>query len=203
MISPTIGVLGLPFLVKQGMLKMLSQEQLDVISLPDQRSLTTSDTPLQLLVLGASGQSPEDIYRYLQAHSSIVLLVLLDDAAFDFKKLTALGVKAIVNWDCPEEEIATALHMAIKGKKYICDRLLDRMLVSDHSEANTVTSELSSREKEVLHRIAYGLTTHEVADELHLSMHTVNSHRKNIMKKLDLKYPSQLIAFAWQHGLVK
>ncbi len=60
---------------------------------------------------------------------------------------------------------------------------------------------ISKREKEVLQLFARGLTTPEVAEKLDISFHTVNNHRKNMLKKLDLKNLAALVTFAVEHGL--
>ena len=61
---------------------------------------------------------------------------------------------------------------------------------------------LSGREKEILKRIARGHTSHEIADELFLSCHTVGTHRKHILKKLEMKSTAELIKVASKSGLV-
>ena len=64
-------------------------------------------------------------------------------------------------------------------------------------------SVLSQREQQVLAHIVKGKSTQEIASILSISVHTVSSHRKNILRKLNLKSPVQLIAYALEHSLVK
>ena len=62
---------------------------------------------------------------------------------------------------------------------------------------------LTPREYEVLELITRGKTTAQIAEELHLSVHTINSHRKNILRKLNMNSPAELIVYALESGIVK
>jgi two-component system response regulator NreC len=65
-----------------------------------------------------------------------------------------------------------------------------------------VVEELTSREVEVLCLIAQGYTNREAADELSISVRTVETHRANIMGKLDLRGRVELVRYAMEHGLL-
>ena len=62
--------------------------------------------------------------------------------------------------------------------------------------------ELSDREMQVIRYVGKGLSSEEIASELNVSIHTVNSHRKNVLKKLGLKSPTELIVYALKQGWV-
>jgi two-component system, NarL family, invasion response regulator UvrY len=62
---------------------------------------------------------------------------------------------------------------------------------------------LTVRETEILKLIASGKSTQVVADELHLSPHTVHTHRKSIIKKLNIKSPTEFVIYAMDFGLIK
>lgn len=66
-----------------------------------------------------------------------------------------------------------------------------------------VYSEISNREKDVIRLIASEMTTNEIADKLFISPHTVDTHRKNILSKLDVKNAAGIVKFAIQTGIVK
>ena len=68
---------------------------------------------------------------------------------------------------------------------------------------NCEPTDLSKREFEVLELIAKGFRTADIAEKLFVSIHTINSHRKNILKKLKLKSPAQLIVYAIESKLVQ
>ena len=62
-------------------------------------------------------------------------------------------------------------------------------------------NELSEREKKVLNLISEGKLSKEIADNLCISVHTVNTHRKNILKKLKVKNSAEAVKLAWDYGL--
>ena len=64
------------------------------------------------------------------------------------------------------------------------------------------TALLTTREIEILKMVACGKSSKEIADEIHISLHTVNTHRKNIMDKLDAHSATKIVAYAVNHGYI-
>lgn len=97
-----------------------------------------------------------------------------------------------------EKELS--LHCSIED-----DILLPAMLAHQHSEESQAEDEdkLSEREKDVLIELVNGLSNKEIADKLYISTHTVISHRKNIVRKLNIHSTAGLTIYALVHGLVK
>lgn len=97
------------------------------------------------------------------------------------------------------EEIEEALLSVYEGKLYMS---LDiSMSATEKNELNNIPV-LSSREKEVLELIADGLTNPQIAQKLFLSMHTVDSHRKNILTKFGVNNTASLIKLAARYNMV-
>lgn len=119
------------------------------------------------------------------------------------QRLLGMGIKGIVTKNCSEEEIVSALKSVKKGNRFFCNTILDLVVSAQNEEENCEPANLSPREYEVLKLITKGLRTNQIADELHVSVHTINSHRKNILKKLNLSSPAELIVYAIESGLVK
>ena len=76
-------------------------------------------------------------------------------------------------------------------------------IVSLEKKASATNSKLSQREIEIVQLIASGHTTQTIAERLFLSPHTVQTHRKNILKKLGLHSAAEIANYAWKKGLVK
>ena len=119
------------------------------------------------------------------------------------QRLLSMGIKGIVTKNCSEEEITNAIKSVAKGNRFFCNNILELVVAGENEEYNCEPMNLSPREYEVLKLITKGLKTNQIADSLHLSVHTINSHRKNILKKLHLKSPAELIVYALESGLVK
>ncbi len=119
------------------------------------------------------------------------------------QRLLNSRVKGILTKNCSEEEITNGLLAVAKGTRFFCNTVLEMVIKGESDELDCEPTNLSKREYEVLELITKGKSTATIADTLHLSVHTINSHRKNILKKLNLKSPAELIVHAIESGLVK
>ncbi|QCR21136.1 response regulator transcription factor [Pontibacter sp. SGAir0037] len=116
------------------------------------------------------------------------------------------GVCGYVLKNSSEQEILAALHATSKGERYMCSKVLDVILAQAGAVPETrpeTSIALSARETEIIQLIAEGKSTAEIAQQLFLSPHTINSHRKSILRKLQIKSPAELIVKALDLGIVK
>ncbi|MDR0394597.1 MAG: response regulator transcription factor [Tannerella sp.] len=98
-----------------------------------------------------------------------------------------------------QKEIRNALHNVVNNIPYICDSA--RQILNDRPVTDVVPANLTASEKMILHEIAMGKTTKEIAYEKNLSFHTVNSHRKNIFRKLEVNNLHDAIRYAIRAGI--
>ncbi|ELR69095.1 two-component system response regulator [Fulvivirga imtechensis AK7] len=112
------------------------------------------------------------------------------------------GVSVFITKNCGLQEITMAYHAMQRGEKFFCNKILNILLQLRTPEQAIKNSVLTERELEVLKLIAIGYSTLEVADQLYLSPHTVSTHRKNIIKKLTIKSPTEFVVHAIDLGLV-
>ncbi|MFM9910738.1 MAG: response regulator [Chitinophagaceae bacterium] len=98
-----------------------------------------------------------------------------------------------------KEEIEEAILTAHEGKLYLS---MDINTVDINTQLNTKVPAISTREKEVLGLIADGLTNHQIASQLFISLHTVESHRKNLLIKFDANNTATLIKLAVKYNIV-
>ena len=112
---------------------------------------------------------------------------------------TSLSVSVLLK-ESPMSEITDCLKQALAHKRYICQRMLEMMLVP----ANTLESKvpLTKTETEILRDIALGMTTKEIAEKRFSSFHTVNTHRKNIFRKIEVNNVHEATKYAIKSGLV-
>ncbi len=105
------------------------------------------------------------------------------------------------------EEVVEAIRTVHSGQRYlskkIADQVVEDYLTLVEGGADNPLGRLSSREREVLHLLAEGHTSAEIAQALPLSAKTVESYRSRIMEKLELKNLAALIKFAIRHGLTQ
>jgi RNA polymerase sigma factor (sigma-70 family) len=117
------------------------------------------------------------------------------------------GADGYVLKDATHDELVTAIHHVVSGKSYLSPGISEKVIEGylEGKEKNSfITSwqKLSQREREVLKLIAEGYKNKEIAEDLCISLKTVEKHRANLMKKLDLHNAAGLTVYAVERGLV-
>jgi len=132
----------------------------------------------------------EDINNIKLKHSNVRVLVLSNrQSREDIQTVIDLGIKNYVFKECSREELVHAIYSAAKGEQFFCKNTFETLFGNKLlPEKDDSTPQLSSRETELIHLIAEGLTNKEIADKLFLSIHTVKTHRKNIIRKLGFSF---------------
>ena len=135
----------------------------------------------------------------------VIALSMHSDKRFVMGMLRA-GASGYLLKDCASQELANAIVQVARGKKYLSPEItgvvIDDFLLGDSSEeVATAASQLSPREREVLQLIAEGWSTKQIASHLYVSIKTIETHRRQIMKKLDLHSTADLTKYAIREGL--
>ena len=129
----------------------------------------------------------------------VVVLTMQNEPAFARRALQA-GVRGYVLKEAADAELVQAVRSAAAGETYLQPALGARLAAgADNREAD----ELSERERDVLRLIALGHTNAEVAEQLYISIRTVESHRAHIQQKLRLSSRAELVRYALERGLVE
>ncbi len=136
--------------------------------------------------------------REASPNTEIVVLTMQNEPAFARRALQA-GVRGYVLKEAADAELVQAVRSAAAGDTYLQPALGARLAAS----ADRDGSELSDRERDVLRLIALGHTNAEVAEQLYISIRTVESHRAHIQQKLRLSSRAELVKYALEHGLVE
>jgi DNA-binding NarL/FixJ family response regulator len=132
-----------------------------------------------------------------------VLIISDDNQKHGIYQVLEYGVNSYLTKTCGEEEIIDAVKATAKGEKFFCNNVLNYILEKSFPrEDDCSPTPLSPREIEVVTLVASGLIAKEIASELNLSTHTIYTHRKNIMKKLNLSSASELVLYAVNNGMV-
>ncbi len=122
----------------------------------------------------------------------IVLSMLADELSVT--KLLEAGAHGYLFKNADEDELFEALNTVLEGKTYITREIRETICLSRKNKMNE-SLKLSSREIDIARLIMDGLTNSEIADRLFLSVRTVETHRKNILAKLELKNTASLVKF--------
>jgi two-component system, NarL family, response regulator NreC len=129
--------------------------------------------------------------------TEIIVLSMEDDPAYAQQALDA-GAIGYVLKDAADTDLPKAVRNAVHGKRFL-SRRVSALIAAMHTSGRE--DALTPREVEVLRLIALGHTSAEIADQLHLSRRTVETHRARIHRKLGLTARAELVRYALRRGL--
>ena len=138
--------------------------------------------------------------------AAVVILSMHADETYILRALKA-GARGYLLKDSAESDVVRAIRSVAEGKSFFSPAVSKVMLEDYVKKLQRTGSEdsydlLTPREREVLQLVAEGKSNKEVANLLHLSVYTVETHRANIMEKLKLKSVPELILYAVRKGII-
>ena len=180
----------------------------DINSLEDLRSILQSEQP-QVLLVDYNLRDFVSISDLREVKTlspdTKILAISSDNDRSNIFDVIAIGISGFVTKECSQQEIVGAIYATAKGEKFFCNKVLDLILekhLDKNVEEECLPTELSVREVEIVQLTASGMNARQVADKLHLSHHTVYTHRKNVMKKLAIGSVSELTLYAVKTGII-
>ena len=160
---------------------------------------------LDLMIPGLNGL---EVTRQVSQRSPRTRVVILSMHANEAYVLEALrnGATGYVLKDAGADEVVKAIREVAAGRRYLSPPLSERAIETYVQKANTAPLDLydtlTTREREVLHLAAEGHSSPEIADRLSISPRTVETHRGNLMRKLNLRTQTDLVRYALRRGIL-
>jgi len=157
--------------------------------------------------LSLKGSNGLELIKQLRAQSlklKLLVFSMRDEGIYAERAMRA-GADGYITKEEGTEKAIQAIRLLMQGKRYLSDKVAERMmdtLVGNNSGAEGAVESLSDRELEVLELIGAGLGSREIAEKLHLSIKTIESHREHMKTKLGLTRAPELVSYAfnWCHG---
>ncbi|MCF6140738.1 response regulator transcription factor [Flavobacterium sp. K77] len=139
----------------------------------------------------------------------VIVLSSHDDLRI-IKEVMKLGAKGFLTKKCAGEHIIEAIGAVLDGEEYFCKAVREKIFTSatkDLAKASIFETKdddnLTEREREIITLIALEFSGKEISEQLFISVNTVETHRKNIMKKLDAKNSISLVKYALKKKLIQ
>jgi len=159
-----------------------------------------------LMDISMPGLTGIEVARQLktaQPDTRVLILTLHQDEGL-LREAIHAGATGYIVKQAVEAELISAIYAVHRGDMYIHPSMTRALLqgVSPTLVPEAPTEQLSPREVEVLRLVAQGHTNRQTAEMLHVSVRTVESHRANLMSKLGVSSPAQLVRYAIEHGLL-
>jgi two-component system, NarL family, response regulator NreC len=154
---------------------------------------------------GKDGLSATGELKKQMPEVNILILTMHDDEEYLFRAVQA-GASGCILKSAPHDELMSAIESVANGNAYLhpaaTKRLMEVYLGSLKHGNNDTHNLISDREKEVLTLIAKGYSNKEIAEQLVISVKTVETHKGNLMEKLQMKTRPELVEFAVKKGLL-
>ena len=203
-------------LFRQGIRRLLeSQPDIEVVGeASDAANAVTKARELQpnvvLFDIGMPGLSPFEATRHIHQDRpdiKIVFLTMYDDEEYLTQGLEA-GAVGYVLKDAVTSQLLTAVRDAYNGGKYLSGRMLGTLIEEFRARVanpNTLPEGpgLTSREREILKLLAEGDTVKQISALLAVAIKTVEAHKYNLMRKLDIHNKAQLVAYAFRNKILR
>jgi len=134
----------------------------------------------------------------LRAPNTLVLVLSMHDESFYAERVLRAGARGYITKGENSAKVIEGIRDVMRGKVFVNESISSRMLskfVGDRTGVGGIES-LSDREFEIIAMIGRGMQTREIAKKLHLSVKTIDAHRDNIKRKLNLPDASELLKYA-------
>ncbi|MGG3468337.1 response regulator transcription factor [Neobacillus pocheonensis] len=154
---------------------------------------------------GKDGLSATTELKKLMPEVNILILTMHDDEEYLFRAIQG-GASGCILKSAPHDELMSAIVSVANGDAYLHPsaqkRLMEVYIAGMKQDGNDTYNLLSDREKEVLTLIAKGYSNKEIAEQLVISVKTVETHKGNLMEKLQMKTRPELVEYAVKKGLL-
>ena len=175
-----------------------AQEVLDAIKKNKPDVLVTD-----LSMPGTSALNMISDLKQLFSKLPILVLTMHPEERFAVRTLKS-GAAGYLTKDTPPDEIIKAVRVVAGGKKFITPSLAEKLATEFDSEFWRQPHErLSNREFQIMRALASGKKAKDIADELAISIHTVNTYKSRIMEKMNMKTVTELTLYAVENHLIE
>ena len=164
--------------------------------------LHTVNPALMIVDLALKSSHGVDLIKKVRregAQTKMLVVSAYDESLFAERALRA-GADGYINKQEAQEKVIDAIRVLLRGERYLSAEMTQRLLgqaLSGKPDRHGVAN-LSDRELEIFRLIGLGKSTRSIAQQLHLSVHTIETHRENIRAKLDLRNAAELMQRAVQ-----
>jgi len=144
----------------------------------------------------------------IQELPSVKILALTQHEEIEYvRQMLKSGGSGYLLKNSKKNEFIEAIESVLSGKHYLSKQISEQMIndiIANEQDNDTDNNKikLTRRETEIIKKIADELSNQEIADELHISLRTVETHRRNIMQKLKVKSVVSLLKYATKHNII-
>lgn len=211
------------YLIKSGLIQLFKEneefEPAGSVSSLNDLEVKIAQEKIDLLIIDKNFGDyffEENLEKTAELFQKIYVLAISDWDKEGIYRIHKHHLTGFITYESAKEEILEAIRKSAAGIKFFSPKVVEALIAMTYGpgapgkvmpmgkpEENSAANLLSEREKEVLKLVVKGKSAQEMADEMFLSIHTVYTHRKNILKKLSCKNATELLNFAMHNNLME
>ncbi|MET3536021.1 response regulator transcription factor [Chryseobacterium limigenitum] len=215
MMKPRLTIFDEPVLYTEGLSKLLIQSKIfntiDVFNCYEALSIQLKKEPPEFLMISSNMLTLTELYKSVESITSEnknIKIIIIGNSydIIDIRKLFNKGIKSYLDKNSRYDEFIKSIQALLLNEIYICDHAKDRMINFISSEQAQkrlhIKDPLTRREMEILKLICDGLSSKDICEKLFISINTVETHRKRILLKLNVKNSVGVVKYALENHMI-
>ncbi|WP_076553646.1 response regulator transcription factor [Chryseobacterium ureilyticum] len=213
--KPRLTIFDEPMLYTEGLSKLLTQSKIfnniDICNSLETLSKHLKEGPPEILVMSSNMLMLTELYKSVEnitsEHQNIKIIIIGSCYdIIDIRKLFNKGIKSYLDKNCRYDEFIKSINALLLNEIYICDHAKERMInfISNEQEKRKLhlRDPLTRREMEILKLICDGYSSKDISEKLFISINTVETHRKKILLKLNVKNTVGVVKYALENHII-
>ncbi|ANF53057.1 LuxR family transcriptional regulator [Chryseobacterium glaciei] len=213
--KPRLTIFDEPVLYTEGLSKLLTQSKIfntiDVFNCYEALSIQLKKEPPEFLMISSNMLMLTELYKSVESITSEnknIKIIIIGNSydIVDIRKLFNKGIKSYLDKNSRYDEFIKSIQALLLNEIYICDHAKDRMInfiSSEHAQKRLqIKDPLTRREMEILKLICDGLSSKDICEKLFISINTVETHRKRILLKLNVKNSVGVVKYALENHMI-
>ncbi|MFP3593613.1 response regulator transcription factor [Chryseobacterium sp. SIMBA_038] len=213
--KPRLTIFDEPVLYTEGLSKLLIQSKIfntiDVFNCYEALSVQLKKDPPEFLMISSNMLMLTELYKSVESITSEnknIKIIIIGNSydIVDIRKLFNKGIKSYLDKNSRYDEFIKSIQALLLNEIYICDHAKDRMINFISSEQAQkrlqIKDPLTRREMEILKLICDGLSSKDICEKLFISINTVETHRKRILLKLNVKNSVGVVKYALENHMI-
>lgn len=215
MMKPRLTIFDEPMLYTEGLSKLLTQSKIfnniNICNSLETLSKHLKEEPPEILVMSSNMLMLTELYKSVEnitsEHENIKIIIIGSCYdIIDIRKLFNKGIKSYLDKNCRYDEFLKSINALLLNEIYICDHAKERMIsfISNEQEKRKLhlRDPLTRREMEILKLICDGYSSKDISEKLFISINTVETHRKKILLKLNVKNTVGVVKYALENHII-
>lgn len=215
MMKPRLTIFDEPMLYTEGLSKLLAQSKIfnsiDICNSQEKLSQQLQEEAPEFLMISSNMLMLTELCKSVESitskHKNIKIIIFGNSYdVIDIRKLFNKGIKSYLDKSSNYEEFLRSIQCLMADEVYICDNAKNKMISfisSDQSQQKLhIKDPLTKREMEILKLICDGLSSKDICEKLFISINTVETHRKRILLKLNVKNSVGVVKYALENHII-